>query len=785
MLIQQRTRLQRYGIAILSPIAALLLTRLLWWQIQPTIYPFFLAAVVVSSWYGGFRPGLVSTILSTVLSESLFLTTSYSLLQSLNYFGRTLYFVLVAVLICWLNARVRSAQRRAELNALGAERNQALVLQNQERLRESEERFRLVIEGVRDYAIFTINEEGCVASWNTGAERILGFQEAEILGQSFLCIYTSEDLENGRPHEALQIAADEGRAEDDRWHVRKDGSLFWANGVLTPLRDEAGNLRGFSKILRDRTTIKQAQDALQASEERFRSLIEHIQDYAIFMLDPEGRVASWNTGSQAVLGYQESEILGQSFARFFPAESIAQGVPEQELRTAIKAGQSQLERYHLRKDGTRFWANEVMTALRDETGQLRGFSKILRDVTERKRAEEERAQLLVNEQAARAEAEAANRAKDEFLAIVSHELRTPLTAIAGWVGMLQSGMLDENRTVIALDTIERNANLQAQLIEDLLDISRIIRGELRLEFAIVNLINVITTAVEVVQPRIDAKQLQFEFLFNDQEPNGVLVWGDADRLQQVMWNLLSNAVKFTPEGGRVTVQLERVEQAEPFAQIRVTDTGVGIRAEFLPYVFDRFRQADSTSTRSYAGLGLGLAIARYFVEQHGGTIQAESPGEGQGATFIVRLPLLQSNEQPALSSAELVQNRPAVDLTGLVILVVDDDADVLSWLNTMLQSRSAEVIAVDSVAAAIRVLEQTTPNLLISDIALPDENGYVLMRHVRTIEARNSVRIPAIALTAYATEETQAAAIAAGFAQYLVKPVSANDLISAIASQFP
>ncbi|MEP0957397.1 PAS domain S-box protein [Microcoleus sp. FACHB-1515] len=669
------------------------------------------------------------------------------------------------------------AQQWAELNALEAERRQALLLQNQERLRDSEERFRLLIEGVHEYAIFMLDREGHFVSWNTGAERILGYQEAEILGQPFSCIFTSEDIENGRPDQALQIAIAEGQAEDDRWHIRKDGSLFWANGVITPLRDEARNLRGFAKILRDNTETKQAQDALQASEERFRSLIENVQDYAIFMLDPQGRVASWNIGSEVVLGYQESEILGQSFVQFFPPDLIAQGFPEQELRKAAIEGRSQAEHWYIRKDGTRFWANEVMTALRDDTGRLRGFSEVMRDVTERKRAEEERAQLLLNEQAARAEAEAANRAKDEFLAIVSHELRTPLSAIAGWVVMLRTGMLDEDKTAIALETIERNANLQAQLIEDLLDISRIIRGELRLHYTIVNLIDIVAAAVEDVRPRIDAKQLQFELAINTSTSN-ILVWGDAERLQQVMWNLLANAVKFTPEEGQVTVQLQQIEESS--AQITVADTGIGIRADFLPHVFDRFRQGDSTSTRSYTGLGLGLAIARYFVEQHNGTIQAESPGEEKGATFTIQLPLIQDSEQHDLGYQSIPDQQEVV-LNGLSILVVDDDADVRSWLSTMLQSRGAEVFAVESVAAAIEVLEQTTPNLLISDIALPNQDGYALMRYLKALEIRSGLQIPAIALTAYATEEAQAAAIAAGFTKYLVKPVTANDLIAAIA----
>ena len=327
----------------------------------------------------------------------------------------------------------------------------------------------------------------------------------------------------------------------------------------------------------------------------------------------------------------------------FTPEAIAQGLPERVLNTAITEGFERENRWHVRKDGSHFWAHCFITPLRDGAGNLRGFSKIMQDITDRKRAEEEREELLKREQAARASAEAANRTKDDFLAVVSHELRTPMTAIVGWTGMLRTGMLDEERAALAIETIERNANSQMQLIEDLLDISRIVRGEISLNFGRVDLLDIITSAIEVVQPTADIKGIHLVRAEETSSPS-LLVRGDCDRLQQVILNLLSNAIKFTSQSGRVEIRLSVVDRSEPetttrYAQIQISDTGIGISAEFLPHVFDRFRQADSTSARSSKGLGLGLAISRHLVKLHGGTIEAESPGIGQGATFTVTLPL--------------------------------------------------------------------------------------------------------------------------------------------------
>ncbi|WP_250122491.1 ATP-binding protein [Chroococcidiopsis sp. CCMEE 29] len=649
-----RSQLRRYSVAVITVVIALLLTRLIWWLIKPTLYPLFLAAVIVSSWYGGIGPGLLATALAALASVYFFTPPIYSLAVNRAEFIWLFQFVLVALLINYLNAMVRSTQRRAELNALEAQRNYERLRQSQESLRQSEERYRLLVEGVTDYAIFMLDTSGHIISWNIGAERILGYQEAEVIGQPFSRIFTPEAIQSGRPEQVLRQAVAEGFSRENRWHVRKDGSHLWSHCVVTALRD----------------------------------------------------------------------------------------------------------------------------------GSLHGFAKIMQDITQRKQAEEEREQLLRREQAARAEAEAANRSKDEFLAILSHELRTPMTAIIGWTGMLNAGKLDETRAALALETIERNANSQLQLIEDLLDISRIIQGNLSLNFGLVEPIQVITAAIETVQLAADTKTIQIKSIL---DPSATPVWGDSDRLQQVVCNLLSNAIKFTPEGGRVEVRLERGRggfEARPYVQIKVSDTGKGISADFLPYVFERFRQADSTSQRSYKGLGLGLAIARHLVELHGGTIQAESQGEGQGATFTLNLPIHEgsSGEAGEAGAAQGELTHHPSPLAGLRILVVDDEAEILELLSTILQEDGAEVIAVDSVDEALELLEDLKPDVLVSDIAMPGKDGYVLIRKVKELEVELGTRIPAIALTAYARVEERRQALLAGFQIHLTKPVKPIELIAAVAS---
>ncbi|MBI1734465.1 MAG: response regulator [Candidatus Rokubacteria bacterium] len=415
---------------------------------------------------------------------------------------------------------------------------------------------------------------------------------------------------------------------------------------------------------------------------------------------------------------------------------------------------------------------------RDADGRIIGVLGITRDITARRRAEEDRARALEREQAAREEAEVANRAKDEFLAVLSHELRTPLNAVFGWARMLRGGGLDAETGKRAVEVIERNATAQLQLIEDLLDISRIITGKMRLDVRPVDLAAIVATAVDSVRPAADAKGIRLQTAL---DPRAGPMLADPDRLQQVVWNLLSNAVKFTPRGGRVEVTVRRVDG---HVEIAVSDSGQGIAPAMLPYVFDRFRQGDSSSTRAHGGLGLGLALVRHLAELHGGTVTAHSEGVDQGATFVVSLPITmiraetEDGEHPAAPPA--VATSLARSLSGVRVLAVDDDPDALELCATMLREAGAEVAIAVSAADAIARARDWRPAVLVSDIEMPGEDGYALLRRVQALERETGTRIAAVALTAYGRIEDRVRTLAAGFALHLPKPVDPAELVAVV-----
>ncbi|NMF66485.1 hybrid sensor histidine kinase/response regulator [Brasilonema octagenarum] len=555
----------------------------------------------------------------------------------------------------------------------------------------------------------------------------------------------------------------------------------WITVTVDPVQDKQKSFVGAVYILADITSRKQAEIALRASEERSRLLLENVKDYAILFIDTQWRITGWGLGAENILGYQESEILGKPASCIFTPEDLQQGVDKQELAKAVSEGRAEDERWHIRKDGSRFWASGILTPLRDETGKLRGFCKILRDFTG---LEDEQTQLLEREQEARSAAEAANRMKDEFLATVSHELRSPLNAMLGWIKLLNTRSFDAATTTRAMETIERSAKSQAQLVEDLLDVSRIIQGKLRLNVSPIELVEVIEAALETVRPAADAKEIQLQSVL---DPTAGLVAGDSDRLQQVVWNLLSNAIKFTPNGGRVQVRLESVNS---YVEISVTDTGRGISPDFVPYVFERFRQADSSTTRIYSGLGLGLAIVRHLVELHGGTVHAESQGEGQGATFRVQLPLVKQSrgvkdslsEEENMFSSVLSNSTPVPILDGVRILIVDDEPDTRDFLVAAVEMSGAQVIAASSVIEAIQVILQQKLDILVSDIGMPGEDGYSLIRKVRMLSKKEGGEIPAVALTAYARVEDKTRSLLEGFQMHLSKPIDPDELTTVIAS---
>ncbi|NJL21592.1 MAG: response regulator [Leptolyngbyaceae cyanobacterium SM1_3_5] len=454
-------------------------------------------------------------------------------------------------------------------------------------------------------------------------------------------------------------------------------------------------------------------------------------------------------------------------------QALALPSPTQ-LQEANEALHSEIdERLRIEKE-LRQLQDELEQRVQTRTAELVQLNQQLQqEIDERQRAEADRDRVLKREQAARAEAEAANRIKDEFLAVLSHELRTPLSPILGWVRMLQSGTLDAQKQAIGLETIERNAKLQTQLIEDLLDISRILQGKLTLDVKPVDLANVISAAKETILLAAEAKSIQIQ---TELESPGRFALGDPNRLQQVIWNLLSNAVKFTPADGQIQIKLT---YEETIAQITVKDSGKGISSEFLPYVFEYFRQADSSITRRFGGLGLGLAIARQIVELHGGTVTAGSAGEGQGATFIVQLPL------PKVASVRNPIDRSPLrysNLSGVDVLVVEDESDTRELIKIILEEYGATVTAVASAEEALLAFIQRSPDILVSDIGMPDIDGYSFISQIRLMQEPHKNMTPAIALTAYAGAYNQQQALQAGFQTHLAKPVDPEVLAKAISS---
>ncbi|MBN3870240.1 response regulator [Nostoc sp. JL33] len=526
---------------------------------------------------------------------------------------------------------------------------------------------------------------------------------------------------------------------------------------------------------KERRQRKRAEESLQKSEARYRRIVDTSYE-GIWMIDQKTQTEYVNQRLSQMLGYTAEEILGRSLFDFMvQADGIA---PEAKLEWFKGEGSDLKESQLCCKDGSYIWTLISTRAIFGEQNEFLGAIAMLTDITDRKRTESERDRLFQLEQAARAEAEAANRIKDEFLAVLSHELRSPLNPILGWAKLLQSRKFDDISLKKALETIERNAKLQAQLIEDLLDVSRILQGKLNLKMMPVNLASTIEAAMDTVRLAAGAKTIQIQTML---DPMGKVL-GDSVRLQQVLWNLLSNAVKFTSAGGQVNVRLECIDAQ---AQITVSDTGKGIHPNFLPHVFDYFRQGDSTTTRKFGGLGLGLAIARHLIEMHGGTVSAESLGEDKGAIFTVKFPLIKDDatikdDTNTDSSTGVFASSP---LTGLQILLVDDNTDTRDFFTFVLEQFGAIVTAVTSGEEALQVLIESKPDILLSDIGMPEMNGYMLIQEVRTLEAQiGRKQIPAIALTAYAGEINQQQALKAGFQQHIVKPVAPEELLMAISN---
>ncbi|MFB2767937.1 response regulator [Pelatocladus sp. BLCC-F211] len=617
-----------------------------------------------------------------------------------------------------------------------------------------------------------------------------------------------------------------------------------------------------AEVKRQATQLAAMNAELKKREEMFRSL-SACSPVGIFLTNQHGKCTYANPRYHAIFGLTPEQSLDEGWISTIHYED-QESVVANWYAAAAEGREYKDEFRIITPDGIERWVHVSSSPMLSEESKVIGFTGTSEDITERKKAEEEHIKLI-REQTARQEAETANRLKDEFLATLSHELRTPLTSILGWARLLRQRKLNEEAIARAIETIERNASLQAQLIEDILDVSRIMRGKLSLNICPVNLVSLTSTVINSVRLEAEAKQIQIEYVveLGETEDAGnivdsssasprlpatassVIVSGDPNRLQQILWNLLNNALKFTSSDGRVELRLEVVKEngslaqgrqggeednlswssySVNYAQIKITDTGVGISPEFLPHVFDRFRQADGSITRNHGGLGLGLAIVRYLVEMHGGSVHADSPGVGQGATFTVKLPLLKTQEeandhtqieecvnQECATTSKVEENFQKVSvvppkwklkqteqttkrapstfssliaespLNGLQVLVVDDDTDTQEYVATVLQDSGAEVTAVASVQLALLAIAKSLPDILISDISMPEEDGYTLIRTIRKLQPEQGGNLPAIALTAYARSQDCQQALDAGFQMYVTKPVEPNQLINSVA----
>ena len=595
--------------------------------------------------------------------------------------------------------------------------------------------------------------------------------------------YSDKELKNKTPaiHLGDQVFAEIARELVEKGEYRgeavsttKTGEKKHVELSAFAMRNNAGESLCYVGIIRDITSRKQAELARQLNEAQLTDFFEN-SAVAMHWVGADGTVIRVNQAELDMLGYDREEYEGHHIAEFHVDPRVIE-----DILTRLQAGEV-LKNYEAQlrcKDGSikdarinssAYFENDVFVHTRCFT----------HDNTERKRAQRESEELFKRERAARAEAEQANRLKDEFLATLSHELRTPLNAVIGWSRMLNSGRLDRESSQHAREVIERNAWAQKQIIEDILDVSRVITGKLQLNLGPVDLVAVVDAALDAMRPAMEAKDIKIETII---DASLRMVSGDADRLQQVVWNVLSNAAKFTPAGGQVEIS---VSQGTTHVLVQVKDSGPGIDPAFLPHVFERFRQADGSTTRTHGGLGLGLAIVRHLVELHGGTITVENREDGPGAIFVVRLPLPSGElRQEALVSAASIfrdSQSELPSLEGLKILLVDDETDTLDLISVELAQYGANVTAVASADEALGALEGSVFDLLISDIGMPVTDGYDLIRQIRKLEGNPNQRIPALALTAYVRVQDRMRAILAGYSTHIAKPVEANELVTVVA----
>ena len=599
---------------------------------------------------------------------------------------------------------------------------------------------------------------GYVLDWNQGGEQIIFYKASEIIGRHFSCFYPEEAARNDRPRQELETAAREGSFNDEGWRVRKDGSRFWANIVTTAIRSEEGELQGFLKITHDLTERMLATEALRQSEERFRLLLENVREYAIFLLDPEGHVLSWNIGAHRIKGYDEQEILGRHFSVFYTPEALAVHTPDKMINTALKHGSAENEGWRIRKDGTRFWGNVLLTALYDQQGKLCGFAKITRDLTEKREIKQ---------------LQETSHRKDAFLATLAHELRNPLAPILPGVEIILREPENAARVTQVARMLQRQVGQMAHLIDDLLDMSRITTGKIILQQEKISLASVLQSAIEAVEPAFQACGHHF----TTEIPNHpLMIHADSHRISQIISNLLSNAAKYTPPGGNIRLT---VSITSPTAlSISVSDDGNGIPANLQKTIFDLFDQGEGGSSD---GLGIGLTLVRTLAEKHGGGISVSSPGPGQGSTFTLDLPVLIPDQTPAPGQAQAPASDTQPRTGPRRVLIADDGKSAADIVALFFQMEGMETAVAYDGAQAVEIAETFQPDLICMDLGMPCMDGYEAARRIREF----GTQVVIIALSGWGADEDRRRSAQAGFDHHLVKPVKPDDLREIIARYLP
>ena len=692
-----------------------------------------------------------------------------------------------------MTKRVASEDKREELRSASLQTatrilqiRERAIRQTKEELVEALTIMRGTLEATTD-GILVTDEKGKVTDFNDKYLAMWKIPWRSLEGGTPVDVRELASRNFADPHRFFSRIAEIDSTSQDSLDVLQleDGRIFERSSkVLSFEGRSAGRLWSF----RDVTQSYRSEIA-----SRQLAAIVASSDDAIVSKDLNSVITSWNYGAERIFGYTAEEMIGTSIMRLIPPDRQTE---EQEILSRIRRGKrvDHFETIRLAKDGRQLNISVTVSPIKDSEGRVVGASKVARDITERKNAEaalkkvseeaekanRQRLRLLDSERVARSQAERASRMKDEFLATLSHELRTPLNAVVGWANLLRSDKLTADELRKGLETIERNARIQAQIIEDLLDMSRIISGKVRLNVQRIDLPSVLNQSIETVRATADAKSIHLDSVV---DLHAGTILGDPDRLQQVFWNLLNNAIKFTPVGGEAQVLVKRVTT---YIEVSVVDTGEGIAPEFLPYVFDRFLQGDASITRHHGGLGLGLAIVKQLVELHGGNVRVRSGGIGKGATFTVRLPLraiyseLREESGHLQATPQASQTFPDVSLTNVHILVVDDDVDASELVKRMLEIAGATVSTAGSASEAMERIRATRPDVLVCDLGMPGEDGYSLIRKLRALEEGQEDTLPAIALTAYARWEDRTRAISSGFQNHLAKPVEPAELLAVV-----